>query len=70
MYPLQLEVRMRLDCEAAIHAVCEFADTHAQHTGAVIMKLDVAKAFNIVHRSAALREVFRRYHMAAASLVT
>ena len=67
--PVQLGVGVRMGCEAAVHAVREFTDIHTGTPDYVVAKLDLSNAFNAVHRSAVLREVFRRFP-AAAPLVS
>ena len=69
LQPVQLGVGVRMGCEAAVHAVREFTDMHSGTPDYVVAKLDLSNAFNTVHRSVMLREVFRRFP-AAAPLVS
>ena len=64
---VQLGVGVRMGCEAAVHSVRDYVDTHTRTSDIVIIKLDLTNAFNIVHRSAVLREVFRSVKYSAAS---
>ena len=69
LQPVQLGVGVRMGCEAAVHAVRDFTDSHVGTPGMTLIKLDLTNAFNSVHRSAVLREVIRRFP-AAVPLVS
>lgn len=69
LQPVQLGVGVRTGCEAAVHAVREYIDTHIGTPNHIVVKLDLTNAFNTVHRSTVIREVIRRFP-AAAPLVS
>ena len=69
LQPVQLGVGVRMGCEAAVHAVREYIDSHIGTPNHLVVKLDLTNAFNTVHRSAVIREVNRRFP-AAAPLVS
>ena len=59
--PVQLGVGTPLGCEAAVHAVRDFAERCSGVPGNIICKLDLQNAFNSVHRRAVFDAVSRRY---------
>jgi len=63
--PVQLGVGTQLGCEAAVHAIREYAEAHNGTPNHLIVKLDIKNAFNAVNRSAILREIQRRFPAAA-----
>ncbi|KAK3860140.1 hypothetical protein Pcinc_016288 [Petrolisthes cinctipes] len=58
---IQLGVGTPLGCEAALHAVREFTTTHDGHHEHIIVKVDMANAFNSISRKAVLEKVIRRF---------
>ncbi|KAK3867440.1 hypothetical protein Pcinc_027098 [Petrolisthes cinctipes] len=61
LQPLQLGVGRPLGCEAAVHAVREFTTTHDGNHEHIIVKVDMANAFNSISKKAVLEEVIRRF---------
>ncbi|KAK3880597.1 hypothetical protein Pcinc_014918 [Petrolisthes cinctipes] len=58
---MQLGVGTPLGCEAAVHAVREFTTTYDGHHEHIIVKVDMANAFNSISRKTVLEEVICRF---------